>query len=106
MFSNRTEKTKSLQADKTEAENVMREHASKRTKLSMMFTAIQELRDMQNLIGTIANMLVLLQFYFEFLLTGVDTRPSMATYVMSLANVITLKNHVTGSSTPMITNQK
>ena len=76
----------------SEAENVLGDQESRKTKLSTTFTSTQELNDISSLLGTLGNLIVLFLFYFNFQLTSLDSPPSVVYYIFQLANMITTKD--------------
>ena len=87
-----TAKAKSANAGKSEAEEALDEHASKRTKLSTTFSSVSELRTTNALLATFANIVVLALFYCHFDVTSISSAmPSVVDIVYDFADIITTK---------------
>ena len=86
-----TAESKAKSAGKSEAENVLGEHESRKTKLSTTFTSTQELSDLATLLSTLGNLMVLFHFYYKFRFTSLSESPSVVYYIIQLANMITTK---------------
>ncbi len=75
-----TAESKAKSAGKSEAENVLGEHESRKTKLPTTFTSTQELSDLATLLSTLGNLMVLFHFYYKFQFTSLSEAPSVVHY--------------------------
>ena len=61
-----TSKTKRELGDINEAEEILGEHFSKRTKMNTEFTAVSEINNLAFLLSTMANVLMIMRMYHQF----------------------------------------
>ena len=84
-----TSKVKKEKDNINDAEDALGEHASKRTKLDTSFTAVNELTNMGFLLGTEANILVLLALYYTFDVMNAVDLPTVVFHILQIAKDIT-----------------
>ena len=85
-------KTKAEKGNLAEAEELLGEHHSKRSKLDEKFTPGGELHNVNGLIAMLANLLCLTYFWFKFNLEQVATLPSIVAYTSEVAIQLTSRD--------------
>lgn len=82
-------KAKKVKESTANKEEVLDEHFSKRTKLNTEYCTVSELNGMSFLQAGLGNLTAVNLFYFNFDLSGMTSKPSIAAYMLDLNETIT-----------------
>jgi len=83
-------KTKAETEDVNAAEDALHEHHSKKSKIDTSFSSLSEISNLSHLLSAMANSVGIYHLYFKMDVNDLDSLPTMAFYVVKLADRLTL----------------
>ena len=83
-------KTKAETEDVNAAEDALHEHHSKKSKIDTSFSSLSEISNLSHLLSATANSVGIYHLYFKMDVNDLDSLPTMAFYVVQLADRLTL----------------